>query len=246
LNRQALEWCKGQAAERRCPEDRTMTVAQAFELEKQNLLALPANPFPVYEKEVVRVGKTPYVRFDLNDYSTSYKLAKKTVQVVADLETVRIMDGLSEVACHKRSWDKGCQIENPQHIEELQERKKEAKKHRGMNRLAQEVPASTELLKMAAERGQNLGGLTSGLLCLLDLYGACELELAVKEAVAGQAVHLAAVRQVLERRRREQDLPEPVAIAVPDDPRIKSIVLTPPNLAAYDRLHTAKEESSHE
>jgi hypothetical protein len=54
------------------------------------------------------------------------------------------------------------------------------------------------------------------------------------------------VKQVLERRRREQNLPEPVAIVVPDDPRIKGIVLAPPNLAAYDRLHTTKEEASHE
>jgi transposase len=246
LNRQAHEWCKGQAAQRRCPGDRTMTVAQAFELEKQHLLALPPNPFPVYEKEVVRVGKTPYVRFDLNDYSASYKLAKKSVHVVADLETVKIMDGLTEVACHKRSWDKGCQIEDPKHIEELKERKQEAKKHRGMDRLSQEAPTSTKLLMMAAERGQNLGGLTSGLLSLLDLYGASELELAINEAVEGQAVHLAAVKQVLERRRREQNLPEPVAIVVPDDPRIKGIVLAPPNLAAYDRLHTTKEEASHE
>jgi transposase len=244
LNRQALEWCKGQAAERRCPEDRTMTVAQAFELEKQNLLALPPNPFPVYEKEVVRVGKTPYIRFDLNDYSTPYKLTRKTVQVVADLKIVKIMDGLTEVARHQRSWDKGAQIEDPQHIEELKEQKQEAKKHRGMDRLAHEAPTSTKLLTMAAERGQNLGGLTSGLWHLLDLYGACELEQSVREAVAGQAVHLAAVRQVLERRRREQNLPEPVVIAVPDDPRIKGIVLAPPDLAAYDSLHTTKEEVS--
>jgi transposase len=66
LNRQALEWCHGLAADRRCAEDRSMTVAQAFEIEKSNLLRVPDNPLPVYERDSVRVGKTPYIRFDRN------------------------------------------------------------------------------------------------------------------------------------------------------------------------------------
>ena len=157
LNRQALEWCHGLAGDRRCAEDRSMTVRQAFELEKPSLLSLPDNPFPVYERESVRVAKTPYIRFDLNDYSVPSTLVRKTLQVVADLETVRIMDGLTEVAAHQRSWDKGSQIENPQHIEELKERKKEAKQHRGMDRLHQSAPTAAKVLELAAQRGENLG-----------------------------------------------------------------------------------------
>ena len=32
-------------------------------------LALPDNPHPLIERVAVKAGKTPYVRFDLNDYS---------------------------------------------------------------------------------------------------------------------------------------------------------------------------------
>ncbi len=135
LNRQALEWCEGLAANRRCAEDRSMTVAQAFEIEKPSLLQIPNNPLPVYERDSVRVGKTPYIRFDLNDYSVPSGLVRKTLQVVADSETVSLLDGVTEVARHKRSWDKGSQVEDPKHIEELKERKQEAKQHRGMDRL---------------------------------------------------------------------------------------------------------------
>ncbi len=246
LNRQALEWCNGLAAERRCPEDRSMTVAQAFQLEKPNLLCLPDNAFPVYERLSVRVGKTPYVRFDLNDYSVPHSLVRKTLLVVADFETVRVMDGLKEVACHKRSWDKSGQIEDAQHIEALKEMKQEGKKHRGMDRLHHAAPSATKLLQLAAQRGQNLGALTTGLLHLLDLYGAVELELAVSEAVQAQTTYVAAVRQVLERRRREQNLLEPVAIAIPNDPRIQNLVVVPHNLATYDKLHAVSEEANNE
>lgn len=242
LNKQALDWCHGLAADRRCAEDRSMTVAQAFELEKPSLLQAPENPFPVYERQSIRVGKTPYIRFDLNDYSVPHSLVRKTVQVVADLKTVRVLDGLKEVANHERCWDKGGQIEDTQHIEELKEAKQEAKKHRGMDRLHHASPTTAKILQLAAQRGQNLGALTFGLLNLLELYGAVELELAVSEAVSAEACHVSAVRQVLERRRREQSLLEPVAVAIPPDPRIQNLVIVPHNLAGYDELHAIKEE----
>ena len=71
LNAQAEAWCQGQAAERPCPEDRSISVREAFAQEQPKLLALPENPFPTDEREVVSVGKTPYVRFDRNDYIDS-------------------------------------------------------------------------------------------------------------------------------------------------------------------------------
>ena len=51
------------------PEDPRMSVREAFALEHPQLLALPANPFETDERVVVSIGKTPYARFDLNDYS---------------------------------------------------------------------------------------------------------------------------------------------------------------------------------
>ena len=72
LNAQADVWCVGQADDRLCPQDKTLTVGEAFAQEQPRLLALPANPFVVEERLVVQVGKTPYVRFDLNDYSVPH------------------------------------------------------------------------------------------------------------------------------------------------------------------------------
>ena len=46
-----------------------MTVAEAFAAERERLLARPEAPFPTDELRAVSAGKTPYVRFDLNDYS---------------------------------------------------------------------------------------------------------------------------------------------------------------------------------
>jgi hypothetical protein len=67
LNKQAAAWCIGQADDRLCPQDKTMTVREAFVQEQPRLLALPANPYVTDERVPVSIGKTPYARFDLND-----------------------------------------------------------------------------------------------------------------------------------------------------------------------------------
>ena len=69
LNAQAEAWRLGPAADWPCPEDRGRRVGEVFAGEQPRLLALPDNPFPTEERTGVKAGKTPYVRFDLNDYS---------------------------------------------------------------------------------------------------------------------------------------------------------------------------------
>ena len=88
LNAQAEVWRRGQAADRPCPEDRSMSVRAAFEQERSQLLTLPDNPFPTDEREEVSVGKSPYVRFDRNDYTVPHTHVRRTVTVLASLPPV--------------------------------------------------------------------------------------------------------------------------------------------------------------
>ncbi|WP_198362336.1 transposase, partial [Burkholderia ubonensis] len=157
LNAQAAQWCAGVAADRPCREDPAITVREAFEREKPSLLALPENPYPCELQLPVTVGKTPYVRFDLNDYSIPHTHVRRTLTVRADQHQVRILDGADVVAEHARSYDRGVQIEIAAHIDALVERKREARHHRGLDHLAHAAPAARTLMLRAAERGSNLG-----------------------------------------------------------------------------------------
>lgn len=74
LNRQAAEWTASAVLDRAWVEDRDRTVRQAFDEEQRLLLPHPDTPFPAHERLEVEVGKTPYVRFDLNDYSVPHEL----------------------------------------------------------------------------------------------------------------------------------------------------------------------------
>jgi transposase len=243
LNRQAEAWCLGQADDRLCPQDKTMTVREAFAQEQPRLLALPGNPYVTSERKEVTVGKTPYVRFDLNDYSVPHTQVRKTLTVVADPERVRILDAQEVVASHPRSYDKGAQIEDAIHIAKLVERKGQARAQRGMSRLTQAVPASSELLERAAERGEGIGGITSALLRLVDRYGAADVQAAVLTALARGVPHPHAVRLALEVQREARNQPPPVAVCMPKHVADRDTVVKPHKLNSYDQLTDTTTET---
>lgn len=234
LNAQARAWCLDVAGKRPCPEDATLTVGAALEVERPKLLVLPDDDFPVHDIVEVRVGKQPYVRFDTNDYSIPHDRVRRTLVVLATTETVRIADGDEIVATHRRSFGKGEQIEDPAHLAELTRQKAEARLGRGMDRLHHAVPSSSELLQGAARRGHNLGSAVAALLRLLDTWGAEELERAVQEAINADALHVAAVRQVLERRAEGAGTPPPLPVALPDHPKVRDLHVRPHDLRDYD------------
>ena len=92
LNAQAASWCRGASGQRPCAGDPQLTVKEAFEKERAQLLALPDNPFVAEEVHTLGVGKTPYVRFDRNDYSVPHTLVRRKLTVRVSPATVRVLD----------------------------------------------------------------------------------------------------------------------------------------------------------
>jgi transposase len=240
LNAQALVWCEGIASERRCPVDKSLTVREAHELEKSKLLPLPDNPFPTDERVEIHTTKQPYIRFDLNDYSVPHDRLRPTLTVVADLKTVRILDGTEVIATHERSFDRNQTIEEPSHVANLVAWKRQARKHRAMDCLQRAAPTSRELLIHLAEQGQNLGSATAALMRLLDLYGAESLEAAIVEAIEKGSPHPHSVRHVLERRRREQGKPPALPVRLPASAKVRDVSVRPHSLKTYESLNKEK------
>lgn len=236
LNAQALVWCEHEAAERPCPEDRSRSVRACFEEEQPRLRRLPPEPFPCQERASVQTHKTPYARFDLNDYSVPHTHVHRTLEVWATLETVRIFDATELIAAHPRSFDRGAQIEDPAHIQALVNHKRAGRAHRAIDRLHHAVPSATRLFVLAAERGVNLGALTRGLTELLDAYGAAALESAVAAALAQDTAHLAAVRHFADQQRAQRGQSPPIPVALPDDPRVRALTVRPHPLTDYEQL----------
>jgi transposase len=236
LNAQAEQWCLGVAAQRPCPGEPAKTVREVFDEERPRMLALPDNPFPTLERVAVSVGKTPYARFDLNDYSVPHAHANRTLEVLATLHTVRIVDAGTIIAEHPRSFERGQQIENPAHIQALTDYKRAARQHRATDRLHHAAPSAQALFECTAVRGAQLGVLTRGLIALLDSHGASTLESAIVKALDTPAPHLGTVRQLLDLERQRQNQPPALPIILPDDPRIRDLRVRAHSLADYQQL----------
>lgn len=236
LNRQLDAWLERVVHTRPVPEDDTRTVAQALVEERERLLPLPQHRFEVGYAQPVVSGKTPYVRFDRNDYSIPHTLVRKPLTLVASDTLVRILDGDVEVARHERSWDVGRQIEDEAHLAALGREKRKARDHRGRDRLTASCPAVRAFLVEVLRHGGHLGGTTTRLLHLLDRYGASELDAAVAESHGRGAFAAQSVAHILDQRARARGVRPAVQVVLPDDPRVRDLVVTPHSLDRYDQL----------
>jgi hypothetical protein len=183
LNRQAQSWHDDVARSRPWPDDRQIRVAEAFEKEQPRLMPLPQNPFCADQVVSVRSRKTIYIQFDLNRYSIPHTAVGQELTLVATGTQVRILDKDTEVARHRRSYDRDRRIEDARHVEGLLELKRRARHSQPSARLLEAVPEAEAFIDAAFERGESAMGQTSQLLKLLDLYGPGELRAAVGEAM---------------------------------------------------------------
>ena len=155
FNRQAREWRDQVAHQRPWPGDDSRSVAQVFEEEKPRLLPLPAHPFSADLMRPVRADKTLCVRFDLNDYSVPPQALGRALTLVASPTSVRLLDDSTEIASHRRSYDRHQLVEDPAHRQALLAQKRKALGSTAGGRLATLVPESQAFLQAAFQHGES-------------------------------------------------------------------------------------------
>jgi transposase len=238
LNAQLARWIAEVAHARPVPDRREQRVAAALAEEQPRLLPLPEHPFSCDALRAVSSGKTPYIRFDGNDYSIPHALVRRPLTLVASEHEVRLLDGTAEVAQHVRSYDRGRRIEDDAHLAALVADKRRAHDLRGRDRLRHACAHADAFLDALAVRGQPLASETTRLLHLLDQVGAPALDAALAETIGRGAISAASVAHVLDQRRRARRQPPPIALVLPADPRVRDLRVTPHALSAYDTLLT--------
>src|SRR3990170_3539809 len=244
LNAQLAQWIADTAHQRQVPGDPTgRRVADALDEERPRLLPLPEHPFACDLVRSIASGKTPYLRFDGNDYSIPHTLIRRPLTLVASEHEVRILDGATEVARHPRSYDRGQRIEVEAHLAALTAAKRRAHALRGRDRLRQVCPHADAFLDALARRGEPLARHTTALLGLLDQYDPGELDTALADAVAHETLSAWAIAHRLDQRARARRTPPPVPVLLPADPRVRDLRVTPHRLADYDDLLTGPSHS---
>lgn len=238
LNAQLHAWIDQVAHQRPVPGNpEQVLVREALLQEQESLLPLPEHAFACELVKPTRSGKTPYVRFDLNDYSIPHTLVRKPLTLLASPSTIRIAtsDG-SVVARHDRSYDRGKIIENDRHIAALAREKRHAAKLRVRDRLRIVCSNADAFIEALARRDVVMSVETRRLAALLDRYGADALDQALGAAMHRGALSSNAVAYLLDQDARLRGQPPPVDVVLPDDDRIRDLHVIEHDLAPYDDL----------
>lgn len=236
LNGQFRRWRDEVAHQRPHPEQRDRTVADVLADEQPRLLPLPAHPFETDVMRAVIAGKTPYVRFDRNHYSIPHTHVRRPLTLLASATTVRVLDGLDELARHVRSYDTGQTIEQAAHVAGLIAATRQTNPSSVRDRLRLAVPALATLFERLAARGESLRAPTARLVALLDDYGPQELTAAVSRALETDALGAGTIAHLLEQHRRQRRQKPPMRLVLPDHPGVRTLDVTPHRLESYDAL----------
>jgi len=244
LNQQLADWVARIAHARSVPADPDRRlVSDALTDERARLLPLPEHRFECDLVKPVASGKTPYIRFDLNDYSIPHDQVRQPLTLIASEIDVRLVGAAGEVvAHHARGYDRGQVIEDPAHLADLAREKRRARDLRGRDRLRSLCPNAAAFVDALAQRGEPLSAHTARLNRLLDHYGAVELDAALADAHERGALSAASVAHVLDQRARARRVAPPLDVVLPADPRVRDLRVTPHALGPYDALARNNDE----
>jgi transposase len=247
LNESVRRWTAEVAGARPWADDASRTVAQVFaEDECARLLALPQHRLDTSDRFPVRSGKTPWVRFDRNDYSIPPGSVGKQLTLIATDTEIRLCDGATEIARHARCFGRGQRVTDPAHIQALLAQKRGAAASAIDSALRLAVPEIAAFLDAAFPRYRSIALLTTPLTRLLGLYGAEALRAAVSEALTRDTPTVASVEYLLEKHRRETQRRPPLPVDLSDRPELAAFHVRPHSLSAYDHLADAPEEDVDE
>lgn len=231
-NRELLEFVQEVVRERKHPTQPTRTVREVWEEERTKLLPLPMH-FPSTDLVTpVAVDKTASVRLATNRYSVPARYAGRTLTLVADDSTVRVLDGTLEVARHARSQGRDQRIEDLAHRRELAAQRRAANAAPVRHHLLVEVSQLGILFERWVARGRNVGALIGRTKKLRELYGLEIFREAVHEMVAHETHDVGALALLCEQARRRRNQPVPLPLPLPA--HVVDIDIVSHDLAGYD------------
>ncbi|MCX6101983.1 MAG: IS21 family transposase [Proteobacteria bacterium] len=235
-NSQISKWLEDIANKRPWVDDKTKLIMQAWTEERDRLLPLPQNDFLVSDNRVVRSAKTPYIRYDLNDYSIPFALVHKPLTLVADSTSVKIIDGTNVVAEHLRSYSKGERITIRDHFAGLYERRPGAHTVASRQYLVQSIKGAEDFFTLMIDQGEILSTGTAKLNDLLHQYGEKILSKAIMQALERKIGSYAYVAKLCHQIDKSKTARPPIPVDLSSYPELKFLDVKQHDLNIYDNL----------
>lgn len=230
LNPAVKLWLDGVANVREHGETKTRPIERLKE-ERAHLVALNAQPYAAVQTRTVRASRRCRVTIETNRYSVPprYAGALLTAQLSSDL--VRLYAGTTLVAEHVRRFGRRLDLENPDHVRELEAQKKTGARQRLLLRFLELTPAAGPYHRALAERRMNAGHHLHRIVELIPTYGTDAVGQAIESAHDLGAYSSDYIVNLLEQRARR--LPEAGPLHLTRAPEALELELPAPDLTPY-------------
>jgi transposase len=235
LNAHLLAACREDDARR--PNGMSLTIAEAFEVERPQLRPLPEHDFPCCATVSVTLNPYSQVTFETNRYSVPVEEARRTLALKAYPFRLDILDGEKLIATHPRCYARHQDLFDPYHYLPLLEQRPGAFEHAKPLRLWREKwPENYEklLARLRAEQPDGQG--VREFIRVLNLhrqYPAKLVEQAITQALTFGCIHLDGIQLCLNQL---QPVERPSALDLRQQPRLSQVGQQPLNLHAYNEL----------
>ena len=211
-----------------------------FVAEKPTLKALPAHPYDGALIDSVRVDRQFRVHVDGNRYSTPAAYVGRRLLLKLYPDRLCLYEGEKLVTEHLRCYDRGQDIENPEHAQPVLERKRRADEQHLLQRFLALCPQAELYYRQLAERKLSWRLHVRKIVALVDIYGAEKVVRALADALVYQAFSSEYVANILEQRERRLPEPGPLHLARKQD--LLDLQLPPPDLSIYQTEQTQPEK----
>jgi len=203
-----------------------------FVAEQPLLQPLPAHPYDCALIETVVVNSQFRVRVDGNRYSVPAAYAGRKLLLKLYPERLCLYDGERLVAEHPRSYDRGLDIENPEHVQVLLERKRRADEQHLLKRFLSLSPQAENYYRELAERKLSWRLHLRKIVALADVYGTEKVARAIEDALVYRAFASDYIANILEQRERRLPDPGPLTLLRKQDQL--ELELPAPDLSVYE------------
>ncbi len=199
--------------------------------ERDALVALNSRPYAAVRTESVRASRRCRVTIDTNRYSVPPKYAGLLLTAQVSSGLVRLYAETTLVAEHVRRFGRRLDLEDPEHVRELEAQKRTGARQRLLLRFLELTPAAGPYHRALAERRMNAAHHLSRIVDLVATYGAQPVASAIESAHELGAYSSDYIVNLLEQRARR--LPEPGALHLTRAPEALDLELPAPDLSPY-------------
>src|SRR5216683_1043421 len=199
LNAWLLDRCVAYAKAHKHPELADLTIWQAFEAERPQLVPI-RGPFDGFHATQAAVSKTCLVRFDNNKYSVASRAVGRPVEIQAYADRLVIRQDGAIVGEHPRCFGRGETIYNPWHYVPVLARKPGALRN-GAPFKDWPLPASLGLVRRKLKGSDDGDRQMVKVLSAVLSDGLAAVEAACAEALAGGVHSADVVLNILARHR---------------------------------------------